>query len=120
VSMADKVQRLSDPGSKTSRRRLSWRRVSEHLDRWIRSLACLAGVAEPEIERVRDDLSSISAVAASRTHPDLSAQLDEILNSVRREERMWQLDNRADDFFTHLFRKLPRPKPEAADGSESN
>jgi len=118
--MADKVQRLSDPGSKTSRRRLSWRRVSEHVDRWIRSLACLAGVAEPEIEGVRNDLSSIATVAASRTHPDLSAQLDEILNSVRREERMWQLENRADDYFTYLFRKLPRPKPEAADGSESD
>ena len=118
--MADKVQRLSDPGSKALRRRLSWTRVADHLHRWIRDLASLAGVAEPEIEGVRNDLSSIATVAASRTHPDLSAQLDEILNSVRREERMWQLENRADDYFTYLFRKLPRPKPEAADGSESD
>lgn len=111
--MADKVQRFNDPGSKVLRRRLSWRRVADHLGRWSRDLASLAGLVDPEIEEVRNDLSSIVTMAASRTHPDLSIQLEEILNSVRREERMWRLENRADDDFTNLFRKLPRPKPGA-------
>lgn len=72
VLMADKVQRLSDLGSKMLRGHLSWRRVADHLDPWIRDLASLAGSVDSEIEGVRNDLSSIATKAASPTHPDLS------------------------------------------------
>lgn len=116
--MADIAQRLGDPGPEALRERLSWRLVAVHLERWMHGLARLAGVVEPDIEGVHNDLGSIGKMAAGRSHPDLSTQLEEILNSIRREERMWQLEKRADDDFTNLFRKLPRPKPGVADGSE--
>ena len=111
VGVAGKVQQLSDPGSKTPRRRLAWRRVSEHLDRWIRGLACLAGVASSEIDVVRCETSLIGNLATSKTPPDLSAQLEEILVCVWREERMWRLENRIDgSSFGHKLGEPPRPK----------
>jgi hypothetical protein len=72
-------------------KRSSWSRVGDLLGRWIRLLACLSGA--PELVSAVG-LHGIADQPVQKTPPDLDVQLQEILECVWREERMWSLERR--------------------------
>lgn len=85
-------------------KRSSWVRLAMLLDRWIHLMACLSGAVVVDSEQ-----TDSSACLVRNAAPDLHTQLEEILDSVWREERMWRLESRIQGSLGQDSGKTRRP-----------
>lgn len=77
----------------------------------MRDLACLSGAVS--LDSISLDNETVStAPAAGKTPPDLHTQLEAILDSVWREERMWRLESRIQGSLGRDPGNAPRNRPE--------
>ncbi len=87
--------------------RRMWSRVAQLLDWWIRPLASLSGVVVCRSEALDHELSAVAKLAARDASPNLHKQLEEILESVWREERMWRIEDRVEGSFYREMNMQP-------------
>ena len=73
-----------------------WSRSAKALERWVRPLACLAGVS-------LDD--------ADHSPPALKVQMQEIFDVVSREESRWRVEDRIQGLLGYKLKRSPPSRP---------
>ncbi len=71
--------------------------VAKLLDRCLPLMACLSGVVVVDHGYLRAGTASAGMPPYDGVPPDLDSQLDEILDTIMREEQKWRLDSRIID-----------------------
>lgn len=75
-------------------KRTAWKRLGSLMYKWLCLLSCVSEHISAGPNSNADRASSSLRLPADPVQPDLQAQLEEILDCVRHEERIWRLENR--------------------------
>ncbi len=78
----------------SSTKRPAWKRLGRLMYEWLCLLSCLSPNIYFGADACEDRTPSPAYRTTSAVHPDLHAQLEEIFDYVRHQERMWRLENR--------------------------
>lgn len=91
-----------------------WRRFLQLMSEGLCLLSCLSPDIYPGLEAFRNETPSRSARTTRRAQSDLQTQLEDLLDCVWRQEKMWRLEDRIEGSLANKqLETRPTKKPPA-------